>query len=113
VIQIPVPAEKSTYGPAGFKPGGEGVSPGRGVSGATEGESFGCVDSPRVGIFSVIFGTLDGLGVLVAEKKLQATEMDRIVDKARIRVLFILPPEEVLKHCIAYNIKRKPSSRMG
>jgi hypothetical protein len=94
VIQIPELVEKRICGPVGFRPVGAGVMAGEGVSGVKVVNSIGCVDSPKGGIFSAVFGKIVGLGVEVAVKRLQATETDRIVNKARICVLFILPPEE-------------------
>ena len=81
---------------------------GEGVSVVSEGESLEGVDTKRVGNPSVVFGATMGVGGVVDVNKLQAVDTDKIANNARIREIFIFPPEKYVFIVFLFNQKENP-----
>ena len=72
------------------------------------GESFEGVDSKGAGNPSVVFGATVGAGGVVDVNKLQAVDTDKIANSARIREIFIFPPEKYAFIVFLFNQKENP-----
>jgi len=80
----------------------------KGVSVVREGESLEGVDSKSAGNPSVVCGATVEVGGVVDVNKLQAADTDKIANNARIREIFIFPPEKYVFIVFLFNQKENP-----